>query len=281
MASLKIWLADTHTGGAGWYDLYQVRRNTHSVSERVVGIWRKAVCMSSDRVNFQTTHWTLIGKLDGPQADSALAQLCEQYWQPLYAFVRQRTSDVHQAQDLTQGFFEHLLSHNSMRLADRDQGRFRTFLLAAFKNYMSNEHSRQTAARRGGGRTPLSLDFEDAEQCFQRSRVSDASPDQQFERAWTLQLIDRVTTLLENEFQEKGQAEKFEVLKPALTFANDAQTQAAIASRLGQTPAAVRQTVSRLRRRFRDLLHAEVTRLVHDSNDVEDEIRQMFRSLSG
>ena len=189
--------------------------------------------MSSKHVNFQTTRWSLVGQLEGPDRDSALAELCEQYWQPLYAFLRQRTDDVHKAQDLTQAFFEQLISKRSLRHADRDRGRFRTFLLTTFKNFVSNERARENAVVRGSGRHLLSLDFFDAERCYLRHRIDTASPDEQFDRAWTLQLINRVMRLLRDEYQANGQAERFDILEPALTFASADESSAELAARLG------------------------------------------------
>lgn len=235
--------------------------------------------MSAKQVRFNTTSWSLLGQLHGPDANSALSELCQQYWQPLYAFARQRTNSVHAAQDQTQAFFHQLISKNSLRQADRDRGRFRTFLLAAFKNFLANEHARETAALRGGGQSLLPLDFVDAEETYQRNRIETASPDVQFDRAWTLQLIDRVIELLRNEYLEQGAAARFDVLKPALTFATD-QTTAEIAEQLGLSAVATRKAISRLRQQFRERLKAEVTRLVHDSDEVDDEIQLMFRSLS-
>ncbi len=236
--------------------------------------------MSSKNVHFETTRWSLLGQLDGPDADAALAALCEQYWQPLYAFVRQRTNDRHKAQDLTQAFFEHLISKQSLRHADRDRGRFRTFLLTTFKHFLSNQHARETTRKRGGGQQLLSLDFVDAESGYQRQRIDSASPEEQFERAWTLQLINRVVKLLREEYQANGQEDRFDILEPSLTLTQDDNTCSRFRQETGLSEAAARKAVSRLRQQFRALLKAEVSRLVHDKDHVDDEIRQMFRSLS-
>ena len=235
--------------------------------------------MSSQRfVHFETTCWTDLALLSGPDADAALATLCQKYWEPLYAFARKRSNDVHRAQDLTQGFFEHLLSKNTLRQADRDRGRFRTFLLAAFKNYVSNENARVATKRRGGGRLHVPLDFSEAERAFVASQVDQVTPEQQFERAWTLKLIHNVQESLRTEYFQKGQIDRFEMLEPFLVFESPTDS-SETANELGLSPAAFRKAVSRLRRRFRELLKAEVGQLVHDSADVEDEIQQMFRSL--
>lgn len=236
--------------------------------------------MSSQRfVHFETTSWSDLASLSGPDADSALAALCQKYWQPLYAFARQRFSDVHRCQDLTQGFFEHILSKNTLRHADRDRGRFRTFLLAAFKNYVSNENARAATKRRGGNLLHIPLDFEEAERAFLDARVDHATPEKQFDRMWTLKLIRDVRESLRTVYEQQGQSSQFDVLEPFLVQGATSSRQEA-AAQLNLTPAAFRKSVSRLRGRFRELLKAEVALIVHDSADVEDEIRQMFQSLS-
>lgn len=236
--------------------------------------------MSSPRfVRFETTSWSELASLKGPDANSALAALCQKYWQPLYAFARQRSHDVHRCQDLTQGFFEHLLSKNTLRHADRDRGRFRTFLLAAFKNYVSSENARIAAKRRGGPLRHMPLDFEEAERAFLETRVDHATPEKQFDRMWTLKLIRDVRESLQDEYRQQGKASRFEVLEPFLV-SDAAESRAEAATLLKLTDAAFRKAVSRLRQRFRELLKAEVALLVHNSADVEDEIRQMFHSLS-
>lgn len=236
--------------------------------------------MSSSRfVHFDTTSWSELASLKGPDSHSALAALCQKYWQPLYAFARQRSPDVHRCQDLTQGFFEHILSKNALRHVDRDRGRFRTFLLAAFKNYISNENARAAAKRRGGCLLHMPLDFEEAERAFLEARVDHVTPEKQFDRMWTLQLIRSVRGSLRLEYQQQGQSSRFDVLEPFLVSDTSASRQEA-AAQLKLTQVAFRKSVSRLRQRFRELLKAEVALLVHDSADVEDEIRRMFQSLS-
>lgn len=236
--------------------------------------------MSSQKlVHFETTNWSELGQLNGPEADMALAGLCQKYWEPLYAFARKRTNDVHRAQDLTQGFFQHILSKNTLQQADRDRGRFRTFLLAAFKNFVSNENARLATKRRGGNVGHVPLDFAEAEKTFQQDRLDRTTPEQQFERAWSLKLIHNVMRSLRSEYEKREQADRFALLEPFLISDSDDNCSEA-AAQLDISSEAFRKAVSRLRNRFRELLKAEVGQLVHDSADVDDEIRQMFRSLS-
>lgn len=227
---------------------------------------------------FKSTDWSVINHLNGADAEYALAALCEQYWYPLYAYARSKVGDVHKAQDLTQGFFAHVLENNSLRQAAPDRGRFRTFLLTAMKNFMTNEYQKQNAVKRGGGRKLVSLDFEDGERHFDNAAIDSLSPERIFERSWTLTLLDRVTAQLRLEFDQSDSANRFELLKPALNSAE--MNYESIATELGISEVAARKAASRLRQRYRNLLKAEVCRTLADVSDVDDEIRGMFDSLA-
>ncbi|MBC7966864.1 MAG: sigma-70 family RNA polymerase sigma factor [Fuerstia sp.] len=236
---------------------------------------------SSDirRQQFETTNWSVINQLGGPDAELALAALCEQYWFPLYAYARSRVRDVHQAQDLTQGFFAHMLAKNSLRQAAPDRGRFRSFLLTAMKNFMTNDHIRENALQRGGGRTLISLDFEDGERHFGKAAVNNMSADRIYERSWTLTLLGRVMDQLRAEFEQSGTVDRFDVLQPALSSTAGEFSYETIAGTLEMSETAARQAASRLRKRYRELLKSEVSRTLEDSADVDDEIQRMFQSL--
>lgn len=229
---------------------------------------------------FGSTDWSVVRQLDGPEAEQALAKLCEQYWQPLYAYARSRVRDVHKAQDLTQGFFAHVVAKDSLRQAAPDRGRFRSFVLASLKNFMANDYAAENAQRRGGKHQHVSLDFDNGEQHYSRAAADSMSPERVFERSWTLTLLDRVSQRLEAEYETAGDSERFHALKSALTSVVRGSTYDEIAARLQVTPAAARQAASRLRKRYRELLRLEVSRTLEDNDDVEDEIRRMFASLA-
>ena len=237
---------------------------------------------SSDirRQQFATTNWSVINQLHGPDAELALATLCEQYWFPLYAYARSRVRDVHQAQDMTQGFFAHMLAKNSLRQAAPDRGRFRSFLLTAMKNFMTNQHVRENALQRGGGRTLISLDFEDGERHFGKAVVDNMSADRIYERSWTLTLLGRVMDQLRAEFEQSGTVARFNALQPTLSSTAGDFKYETIAGKLEISETTARHAASRLRKQYRELLKAEVSRTLEDSADVEDEIQRMFHSLA-
>lgn len=228
---------------------------------------------------FGSTDWSIVRQLDGPDAELALAKLCEQYWQPLYAYVRSKVRDVHKAQDLTQGFFAHIVAKDSLRQAAPDRGRFRSFVLASLKNFMANDYAAENAQRRGGNFRHVPLDFDDGDQHFSRVAADSMTPERVFDRAWTLTLLDRVAQRLQAEHEEAGETDRFEALKATLTSVGRGSKYDEIAEKLDVTEAAARQAASRLRKRYRELLRLEVGRTLEDNDDIEDEIRQMFVSL--
>ncbi len=240
-----------------------------------------------DRVasdNFETTHWSMVvaaGERGSPDAEAALATLCNRYWQPLYAYVRHAGNSLHDAQDLTQQFFLKLLDKEYLRAADFQRGRFRSFLLAALKNFLSNQRKSQRAQKRGGGQRILSWDFEDAESALAREATAQMTPAMLFDRRWAMLLLDTVLGRLEAEFAARGKQETFQYLKPLLAGDHDARPYAQVAALLGTNEAAVKMSVHRLRRRYRELLREEIARTVVDPQDVDDELEQLFIILSG
>jgi DNA-directed RNA polymerase specialized sigma24 family protein len=231
---------------------------------------------------FATTRWSVVcaaGREDSV-ARAALAALCETYWYPLYVFLRRRGCGREEAEDVTQAFFARLLERGWVRSADRDRGRFRTFLLTALVRFLGKERDKQHAAKRGGGRLRLSLDFEQGELRYQREPVDDQTPDRLFERRWAMTVLDRVLGRLEDEHADDPQrAAKFAALKPLMTSSTDAAPYTAVAASLDLTEAAVKVAVHRLRKRYRDLLRDEVAQTVSDPAAIEQELADLRAAL--
>lgn len=231
---------------------------------------------------FASTHWSLVlraGQRIDKQADDALATLCQRYWLPLYAYARRRVSDVDQAQDLTQSFFARLLEKNVLASATPDRGRFRSFLLTALKNFLSNERDRAHTLKRGGNCHRLSLDWEEGESRLSLEPAHNLTPERLFDRQWTFTLLEHVLTRLRAEFESKGKGLHFELLKGAITGEQSIASYADISQQLGLSEAAARQTARRLKRRYRDLLREEVAQTVASPDELDDEIRQLFGIL--
>ena len=218
------------------------------------------------------------GQGEPAQAQAALAQLCQAYWYPLYSFVRHRGHSLHDAQDLTQAFFAHILEKRGLGSVDPEQGRFRTFLLASLKNFLANDWDRMNAQKRGGGQRIVSLEREAAESRFQLEPSHDWTPERHFERQWALALLDQVLVSLRAEYGADGKAALFEEIKTVLT--GQAGAYADMAARLRSSEGAIKVAVHRLRNRYRELIRAQIAATVCDG-DVEDELRQLLAVLGG
>jgi len=233
--------------------------------------------------NFATTRWSVVlraGCAESTAARDALARLCRTYWFPLYAHVRRRGHSTHDAQDLTQAFFEHLLRHEIIGRADPARGRFRSFLLTALNHFLADEWQKQRAGKRGGGHPVLSLDLAAAERRLDLEPVAKDAPDRAFDRRWAVALLDTVLRQLESEYVQERKTKLFAQLKPTLLGSSAAQPYAALASQVGMTEGAVKVAVHRLRRRYRDLLQAEIAETVASAEDAGAELRHLFSALA-
>jgi len=222
---------------------------------------------------FATTHWSVVllaGRNDSPEADGALAELCRVYWYPLYAYVRRLGHDVHTAQDLTQGFFERLLEKNYLELADPCRGKFRWFLLTAFKCFLANEWDRARTLKRGGGKASIALDALTAEQRYSLEPADTLAADQLYDRRWALELLARVREQLRAEYAAKP--DRFERIEKYLPGGESSPAYAETATALGMSEDAVRQDVHRLRKRYGELLRVEIASTVVHPDEVDEEI---------
>ena len=226
---------------------------------------------------FATTRWTLVcdaANGGDTEAAEALEALFRTYWPPLYRYVRRMGKSTHDAEDGVQGFFAHLLQKNGLRLADRDRGRFRAFLLGALKNYLANEWQREHRQKRGGFATHLSIDWHDAETGLTLEPADTRSPDKLYDRDWAMALLDKVLDDLEREEPD------FARWKPFLGVSSARISYAEIANDFGMTEGAARVAVHRLRKRYRQRLREEIGRTLADDQLVEDEMRSLFAALS-
>ena len=231
---------------------------------------------------FTTTHWSLVLAAAGSEdarGREALASLCQVYWYPLYAFVRRQGHGPHDAQDLTQEFFVQLLEKEYLGDADRSKGKFRSFLLAALKHFLSKQWARAKTLKRGGGRTLVPLDTLSAEDRYCREPEDNATPERLFERRWAVTLLDRVLTRLSKEYEATGKQAMFARLQGCLTGDRDLLPYAELAAKLGMTEGAVKVAVHRLRQRYRGVLRDEIAQTVADPTEIDDEIRQLFSAL--
>lgn len=231
---------------------------------------------------FATTQWSIVlaaGHRSSPDADQALASLCATYWYPLYAYVRRRVSDVGEAQDSTQAFFVELLDKNYVRPATPERGRFRAYLLTSFKHFLSHQWEKAKAQKRGGGRTPISLDFDVGDSRFRLEPCTHMTADEFYERQWAVALLHQVMDRLRHELASTGKANQFDLLKDFIIGEHPDITYADVAAKLGTTAAAAKMAASRMRRRYRQLLRDEIAQTVASPSEVDQEIRDLFATL--
>ena len=234
------------------------------------------------RARFATTQWSLVlaaGNRGSPDAEEALARLCSLYWYPVFAFVRGQRYSPDEAQELTQSFFARLIEKNDLEDADRNRGRFRSFLLASCRHFLSNERDRERRLKRGGDAVRIPIDTVSAESRYQRALSHSETPERLYDRQWCLTLLDSVLDTLRNEYTAAGNEVLFGRLSGFLTFDENAGTYADAARDLDMTPAAVKVAAYRLRGRYRDALRRCVSETVASESEVDDEIRYLLKTL--
>ncbi len=227
--------------------------------------------MAASHGFFATTRWTMV-RAAGEAADGALESLCTAYWFPLYAYVRRHGFSKEDAEDLTQAFFAKLLERQDFAGLKQENGRFRAFLLAALKNFLSNERDRAGRLKRGGNITHFSLDWQSADTQFRIADSEQVSPDAAYDREWAVALLERVLSELHKESVKAGKGERFEQLKSYLTMDKGEIPYASAAAALGMDEGAVRVAVHRLRKYYRDLLRKEVADTLADPAMVDEEL---------
>jgi RNA polymerase sigma-70 factor (ECF subfamily) len=233
---------------------------------------------------FHTTRWTLVMASARDQSQTgraALAALCQVYWYPLYAFARRRGHSPHDSQDLTQGFFLHLLEHRALSGVDRLKGKFRSFLLACFQNYLSAETRRAHRLKRGGQCEFVSLDLESAENRYQYEPEDYLTAETIFEARWALTLLDHAMTVLREEYVGRGKELVFNTLKGYVGIGENTSKASyeEAAKALGIGVGTVKTFIHRLRNRYLAVVREEVARTVSDPAEIESEIRALCDAL--
>lgn len=232
--------------------------------------------------HFSATHWSVVLRAAGsqPGAGEALTELCQRYWYPLYAYVRRRGNSPHDAQDLTQSFFARLLEKRLLERVDPAKGKFRSFLLTAMKNFLLDEWNKAKAQKRGGGSNMISIDEALAEEQYAREPTDGITPDQLYERRWTMTLLDQAMARLESEYRQAGKAELFDALHGSLLGAKES-SYGEVGERLELAEGAVKVAAHRLRKRFRGHLREEIAATVGEEADIDAELQELFAVLRG
>ena len=234
-----------------------------------------------DQAAFVTTHWTQVAQAagtSGAENDAALEQLCRAYWYPLYAYVRRQGHEPEEAQDLTQAFFARLLQKRYLSHANPNRGRFRTFLLSSMQRFLVNEWQKSSARKRGGGIPAVS--WHEEETRYRADGCQADTPEKLFEKRWALALLESVLARLQAEAEAAGKSAQFSQLKLLLWGDNSGPAQGDIAPQLGLSAGALKVALHRLRKRYRELLRAEIARTVASPAEVDEELRYLISVLS-
>jgi DNA-directed RNA polymerase specialized sigma24 family protein len=231
---------------------------------------------------FATTHWSVVldaGQLDSPRASEAMAQLCRTYWYPLYAYVRRKGYPAPDAQDLTQEFFARLLARNYVTAADRQKGKFRSFMLGTFEHFLAKEWRRAHAEKRGGGRAALSLDEMGPENRYLLEAAHELTPAKIFDRRWATTLLERAMTRLGEECRASQKGELFKIVEPLLSGDSAGTSYAELARSLNTTEGALKVAVHRLRQRYGELVRGEIAQTVVSPAEVDQELHYLLAAL--
>lgn len=231
---------------------------------------------------FATTHWSLVltaRQHTTPAGREALSVLCEKYWYPIYSCVRRKGFDVATAEDLTQGFFATLLEKHYVDGARPERGRFRVFLLTALAHYLADEPDREHAQKRGGGRNPVQWGLEEAENRYAFEPTDGRSPDKVYEKNWALAILQHAANELRKKYAARSQRELFEKLKGFLAGGQADKSYRELAGELQMSEAALKFTIHQLRRRFRNLVRAEIAQTLADPAEMDAEMEFLFQTL--
>jgi RNA polymerase sigma factor (sigma-70 family) len=233
--------------------------------------------------SFPTTHWTLVQTVQsGAPEDAAKAMeaICQRYWYPIYAFLRRSGHTQHDAEDLTQAFFERLVSEEAIQAVRREQGKLRSYLLGVLKRLLADQYRRDSTQKRGGQVVRLSFDEMAAEERYRFEPQDTRDPEWLFAHAWARELFTSVQVKLRDAFAAAGRAEAFEVLLPFVTCETPAPSQREIARKLGASETAAGVLVFRLREKFRALLQEAITDTVLTPEDVPGEMKWLRSMLT-
>ena len=236
---------------------------------------------------FASTRWTVVyqaadSKTSSEHALSALSELCQIYWRPVYLFLRRQGIGPHDAQDLTQSFFAELIENRAYAKADEMKGRFRSFLLGTLKHFLAHARDRDRAQKRGGGALPVQLDEAALSEVeTHAARYQNGSADGVFEREWAASLLRQALDRLAQEYAVAGKGALFDALKVHLgAGAGAAVPYEEMAKRLGRLATTLRSDVARLRTRYRAILREEVSGTVADPRDVDGELRHLREAMA-
>jgi RNA polymerase sigma-70 factor (ECF subfamily) len=206
----------------------------------------------------------------------ALESLCRVYWYPLYALVRRQGHDAEEPRDLTQAYFAELLEKGYLDDYDPERGRFRSFLMASVKHFLSKQREKALAWKRGGRADVVSLDVQEVEGRYRIEPVDRLTPEQIFERRWALIVLERALARLRREQEDADRGTEFARLEGFLTGQQATASYRDVAAELGTSEGAVKTSIHRLRQRFGQVLRSEIAETVSSPTEVDDEVKHLL-----
>lgn len=258
------------------YSPIQLRRDFGSVI-------RISLFMDTHNSPFPATRWTMVqsAKEGNPeQAAQAMEAICRNYWFPIYAYLRRTGRSPEDAEDITQAFFERLIASDSIKAAQQERGKLRTFLLTLLVRLLSDQGRHAKALKRGGGKAVVSLDEMEAEERYAREPQDVQDPEKIYLHAWASDLIQSVNIKLRTGFEEEGRLPMFVTLEPFLSGDDDQPPYDELSAKLGSTPGAVRLLVHRLRKKYRVLLEREIAKTVATPEEVQEELAWLRKVIA-
>jgi RNA polymerase sigma factor (sigma-70 family) len=238
-----------------------------------------------------TTRWSMIARAAAPSQDQqqALGELCRLYWFPLYSFARRAGHSPEDAADVTQEFLASFLERRDLEKTSPERGRFRSYLLQAMRNFLTNEWRKQRAQKRGAAGLPIEIDVPGAEARYAADpgasaaeaagRADLADPERLYLRSFAMTAVSHALRALEDECRDAGHHALFVALQPALVGELEAGDLERLASPLGRSAGALKVALHRLRVSFRDHVRAQIVDLVANEAEADDEIRAFLAAL--
>jgi len=214
---------------------------------------KEETSIGGDQKTFQPTLWTLVLRAKDPNSPDrrqALDRLIQTYWKPVYFFIRRRGNDVETAKDLTQSFFTAFVEKDFLKSVAWEKGRFRSFLQACVKYFLSNEYDRASAQKRGGGFTFVQAEYE--------LQAADSSPEQAFFKQWALDTLAQAVARLREECTPED-----------IALLTEGRSE-------GLSSFERKNRLSRMRMRLKERLREIIRASVELESDVDDEIDTLF-----
>ena len=230
--------------------------------------------------HFQATPWSIVvaaAATTEPRAHAALSELCRIYWRPIYAFLRRSGYDSHDAQDMTQSFFQHLLENETLQRVSREKGRFRSFLIGVLKRCLAREEMQRHTLKRGEGAQFISTDELQSEELHHLRARYEAAPDEILDARWAGVILERALETVRRKCAAEDKADVFGMLSPFLGGNKSHVTYQEVANQMGVELGAVKTLIHRLRQQFADAVRWEVMQTVSAPHEVDDELRQLRR----